>query len=280
MYTKLTRSERLKDLRVSRNLKIEDVASATGISAATISGYENNDDKDVNLRILQALAKYYQVSVSYIIGETENTIEVLTPIEELHLSDKAIHVLKNANFNTRLLSEIICHKDFRRLMTDSEIYVDRMAEEAFKNLNNSYEIIRRGMVNSKIADPEDLWMSTLRAAQVEEKDFFSGLLQRDLMSILGDIREGHYDDATTFDEENSANALMTDLIDEYKQNGSDKNFVIRAICRVLRIPYGSFSRNAITSFWKVVRSSPLLSNGINLRGRSRMEPEKLEEKQE
>ena len=37
MYTKLTRSERLKDLRVSRNLKIEDVASATGISQATIS---------------------------------------------------------------------------------------------------------------------------------------------------------------------------------------------------------------------------------------------------
>ena len=107
MYTKLTRSERLKDLRVSRNLKIEDVASATGISQATISAYENNEDKDVNLRILQALAKYYQVSVSYIIGETENTTEVLTPIEELHLSDRAINVLRNAKFNTRLLSEII-----------------------------------------------------------------------------------------------------------------------------------------------------------------------------
>ena len=101
MYTKLTRSERLKDLRVSRNLKIEDVASATGISQATISAYENNEDKDVNLRILQALAKYYQVSVSYIIGETENTTEVLTPIEELHLSDRAINVLRNAKFNTR-----------------------------------------------------------------------------------------------------------------------------------------------------------------------------------
>ena len=280
MYTKLTRSERLKDLRVSRNLKIEDVASATGISQATISAYENNEDKDVNLRILQALAKYYQVSVSYIIGETENTTEVLTPIEELHLSDRAIDVLRNAKFNTRLLSEIICHKDFRRLMTDSEIYVDRMAGEAFKNLNRSYELVRRSLVGSHISDPEDLWMQTLQVSQVEETDFFRILIQRDLMNILKDIREGHLDDSTTMDEENSTEALMTDLIDEYKKNGSDTNFAIRAICRVLRIPYDTLPKNFITSFWKVIQSSPLLSTGKKLRGRSRKEPEKLEMKEE
>jgi hypothetical protein len=82
------------------------------------------------------------------------------------------------------------------------------------------------------------------------------------------------------DEENSTEALMTDLIDEYKKNGSDTNFGIRAICRVLRIPYDTLPKNFITSFWKVIQSSPLLSTGKKLRGRSRKEPEKLEMKEE
>ena len=82
MYIKLTRSERLKDLRINRKLRIEDVASSTGISAATISAYENNDDKDVNLSILEKLSRYYEVPLSYITGESENIEGSLSSVEE------------------------------------------------------------------------------------------------------------------------------------------------------------------------------------------------------
>ena len=45
-----------------------------------------------------------------------------TALHELHLSDASIDVLKTGKFNRRLLSELICHKDFQRFMLDAEIY--------------------------------------------------------------------------------------------------------------------------------------------------------------
>ena len=44
------------------------------------------------------------------------------------MGDDAIEVLKTGQFNHRLLSELICHKDFQRLILDAEIYVDRIAD--------------------------------------------------------------------------------------------------------------------------------------------------------
>ena len=48
MYAKLTVQERLKDLRVERNLTLEDLAEATGLSKSALGDYENNEDKDIN----------------------------------------------------------------------------------------------------------------------------------------------------------------------------------------------------------------------------------------
>ena len=46
-----------------------------------------------------------------------------TALHELHLSDASIDVLRTGKFNHRLLSELICHKDFQRFMLDAEIFV-------------------------------------------------------------------------------------------------------------------------------------------------------------
>ena len=58
-----TIQERLKDLRVERRLKLEDVAAATGISKSALGNYENDDYKEINHGNLILLAKFYDVSV-------------------------------------------------------------------------------------------------------------------------------------------------------------------------------------------------------------------------
>ena len=59
---------------------------------------------------------------------TETKSHPDTELDALHLSDDAIEVLKVGQFNHRLLSEILCHKDFQRMMLDAEIYVDQRYE--------------------------------------------------------------------------------------------------------------------------------------------------------
>ena len=52
-------------------------------------------------------------------------------------------VLRNGKFNHRLLSELIVHENFRRFMTDLEIYVDGYVSANIQNLNAGLEATRQ-----------------------------------------------------------------------------------------------------------------------------------------
>lgn len=124
MQPKLTVQERLKDLRVvDFDLTLEELAERTGLSRSALGKYESDENaKDISPFAILTLAKFYGVSTDYLLGLTENKNHPNTELNALHLSDDAITVLTTGNFNHRLLSEMICHKDFQRMMLDAEIY--------------------------------------------------------------------------------------------------------------------------------------------------------------
>ena len=74
MKTRVSVQERLKDLRVERGLKLEELAEQTGISQnPALGSYENDDYKEINHGSLLKLADFYQVSVDYLLGLTDTT---------------------------------------------------------------------------------------------------------------------------------------------------------------------------------------------------------------
>ena len=93
----------------------EELAQETGISKSALGSYENDNDeyKEINHGSLLKLADFYQVSVDYLLGLTNNRRYENTPIEELHLSDEVVELLKSERFNNRLLCEIISMKNLR-----------------------------------------------------------------------------------------------------------------------------------------------------------------------
>ena len=104
MNIKLTIPERLKDLRTERNLILEQLSEATGISRAALGKYEADDFKDISPFSIAALAKFYGVSADYLMGLTERKNHPNTELDALHLCDDAIEILKTGKFNHRLLS--------------------------------------------------------------------------------------------------------------------------------------------------------------------------------
>ena len=62
----MTIPERLKDLRNEKGVNQDAVAASVNISSSAISGYENNEDKDISHRAIIALAKYYGVTTDYL----------------------------------------------------------------------------------------------------------------------------------------------------------------------------------------------------------------------
>ena len=116
MKNQLSIQEKLWDLRRDHDYKLEEVATAVNVVPATISKYENKDNKEFNLAILSRLAKFYDVSLEWLAGTTEVREGSQTDIDELMLDDETIELLKSGHFNNRLFCEIIKHPDFIKLI--------------------------------------------------------------------------------------------------------------------------------------------------------------------
>lgn len=63
----LSIQERLKDLRVERGLTLEQLAEETHLSKSALGSYEGDKFKDISHYALIQLAKFYEVSVDYLL---------------------------------------------------------------------------------------------------------------------------------------------------------------------------------------------------------------------
>ncbi|WP_084628800.1 MULTISPECIES: helix-turn-helix domain-containing protein [Paenibacillus] len=61
--------KRIRDLRIDRDLTQHQIAQLLNISQATYSRYENGN-LDVPSSVLIKLANFYNVSIDYILGQT------------------------------------------------------------------------------------------------------------------------------------------------------------------------------------------------------------------
>lgn len=83
---------RLKQLRVKKNKSLQEVAEAVGASKAHIWELEKGGAKNPSMELLTNLAKFFDVSVAYLVGEqppSEEQEELMVLYRDLkNLDDK------------------------------------------------------------------------------------------------------------------------------------------------------------------------------------------------
>ena len=270
MQPKLTIQERLKDLRVERGLTLEQLSTETGISKSALGKYEADDFKDISPFSMVELAKFYGVSTDYLLGLTEQKNHPNTELEALHLGDDAIEVLRTGKFNHRLLSELICHKDFQRFMLDAEIYVDRIADMRVNDMNAVLEAVRQMALMKNGGDENDLYLRTLEVAQIREDEYFGSLIADDLKGILRDIRNDHRPDTMTADESSLAAAVQGQLQDAINFEGSSEEKKAKALLATLGIDYDAITMEQFVNLIEVLKLSKHLKTPISQRGKTTM----------
>ncbi|MBS6618678.1 MAG: helix-turn-helix transcriptional regulator [Varibaculum cambriense] len=67
----LSIQERLKELRVERGLTLEQLAEQTHLSKSALGSYEGDNFKDISHYALIELAKFYEVTVDYLLGRSQ-----------------------------------------------------------------------------------------------------------------------------------------------------------------------------------------------------------------
>ena len=270
MQVKLTIGERLKDLRTAQKLTLEQLAAEVGISKSALGKYESDNGKDISPYSILLLADYYGVSCDYLMGRTETKNHPNTALHELHLSDASIDVLRTGKFNHRLLSELICHKDFQRFMLDAEIYVDRIADMRVNDMNAVLEAVRQMALMKNSGEENDLHLRTLEVAQIREDEYFGSLIADDLKGILRDIRSEHRPDTMTADEVSFAENIQNQLRDAMNFEGSSEEKQIRSFLATFGIDYDKLTKEQFVSLIEILKLSKYLKSPISQRGKTSM----------
>lgn len=274
MNITLTIQEKLKDLRVARGLSLEELSAETGISKSSLGKYEADDYKDISPFNLVKLAQFYGVSTDYLLGLTEQKNHPNAEIHELHLSDDMLDMLKKRVFNNRLLCELAAHKDFPRLMTDIEVYVDRIASMSIQQLDDYMDTIRAKLQEGQRLEKQDprkvdLYVRTLELAHIREDEYFAHTIHNDIDAIIRDIRKAHKQDVTTADEDTpSIVDLLRENIDEVESlKGSQAEKQVRVFCKQLGIPYDDLTTEEFAGLISALRKSPMMRLMGSQRGR-------------
>ena len=74
-------STRLRELRMNKGLRQEQVAKLIGVNKSAISTYEN-DTRQPSFEILVRLANLYRVSTDYLLGQTNSRSVDLSGLSE------------------------------------------------------------------------------------------------------------------------------------------------------------------------------------------------------
>ena len=202
-------------------------------------------------------------------GRTETKNHPNTALHELHLSDASIDVLRTGKFNHRLLSELICHKDFQRFMLDAEIYVDRIADMRINDMNAVLEAVRQMALMKNGGDANDLYLRTLEVAQIREDEYFGSLIVDDLKVILRDIREQHRPDTMTADESALVATVQGQLQDAMNFEGSSEEKKARSFLVTLGIDYDKLSKEQFVTLIEILKLSKHMKSPMSQRGKAR-----------
>ncbi len=268
MEVTVTMQERFNDLRKERHLTLDELAKETGISSSALGSYET-DHKDISHKAITKLAKYYGVTSDFILGISENKHPVNVDIDELHLNDEMIAFLKDEKYNNRLLSELILHPDFPKLLADIEIYVDRIASMQIDTLNSTVDAVRQEVINKYHPDESDIYMKTMEAAHIDETEYFYHRISEDLQPILADIRKAHTKKETTDPINTRAEDIKRELKEVSEFKGSDQERQARFFLMQLGINYDNLYPEEFVTLVNVLKKSKMLKSPLSKRGKNK-----------
>ena len=263
----LSIQERLKDLRVERGLTLEQLAEETHLSKSALGSYEGDKFKDISHYALIQLAKFYEVSVDYLLCRSHTKNHPNADLSDLHLSDDMIEFLKSGLVDNALLCELAAHPDFPRLMADLEIYVNGVAVKQVQTVNAIVDTMSATIMkqyNPGLTDPQ---LRQLIAAHIDDDSFCRYVIQQDMNGIALDLREAHRDDFFSVPEDNPLKGLLQSADETASEDSDPEQASLAFICKRLRLNYRKLSEEEKKWLKKISEKSDLLKNPNPQRGR-------------
>ncbi|HCC35355.1 MAG TPA: hypothetical protein DEQ02_06855 [Ruminococcaceae bacterium] len=252
MKTTLTLQEKLRDLRDEQGLTLSILAGKTGIPLSTLQRMEGNEDMRVGYQDVAALAKFYGVSTDYLMGLTDNRLYRQIEIDKLRLSDEAIEVLKDKKINNRLISEMLAHPDFLRLMQSVELYIDRKFLSQIGQMNELYRFAETTLKSKAYIADGDENIAYLQDAVVNEDGYLRFQITERFNNLLKDLFELHKRDALPDEQTNILRETM-DLLAVYLNEPDKERGKVMMLAKQIGLDFSELDDGEIADMKRVVR---------------------------
>lgn len=238
-------------------------------STSALGSYEADDTKDISHYALIKLAKFYGVTADYLLGLTETKRHPNADLADLCLSDAMIEVLKEGRVDTALLGELVTHPDFVKLLADIQIYVEDIAAMQIQNLNAWVDVARAEIVEKYQPGENDRTTYLLQATHVDEGEYFTSRVHRDIDAIMEDMRKTHRGRSDSAPKNSAAEKLRQDLEEIARFNGSKLEQLIMLFCKQTKLRYNKLTEEEKQWLARIAQKSELLKSSVSQRGKRR-----------
>ena len=160
-------------------MSLQELSDATGIPSSTLGNYEKDENIDMSLGNLITLAGFYNVSTNYLLCRTE----------------------------------LRKHKNFKKFMTDLEIYIDGFNDKGIQ-IANAFLDVMRYKLNELGADSTDAFTKIFDTSHIETEQYYINILLEDLKPIVSDLRNTHMKDSNTASDIDYQ-SMVKNIIDDF-----------------------------------------------------------------
>ena len=119
------------------------------------------------------------------------------------------------------------------------------------------------------SDENDLYVRTLKLAQIDEDEYFSHVIHKDLNRIISTIRENHKTDKTTANTVSPAADAQKQLQDALNFECSDEEKKVKMYLNTLGFDYDSLTKEELVTQINILKRSKHMKSPYSQRGKTK-----------
>jgi transcriptional regulator with XRE-family HTH domain len=209
--------QRIQDLIKNRKITQAELAERVGLSSSTLSRYLQGRTENLGDGFIIRIAKYFDVSTDFLLGETDIPERKNYDIEELGLSAETAKLLYTGKVDASVLNQLIEHPRFPQLLLLLARYRDETMIAGINAMNQILTFMRSLTLDQANLHPENAVaaknaVQDLKQLATPPITADTNTIQNLFMQIVRDIKKN----AESASE--SQQAVTTEVLKQLREN--------------------------------------------------------------
>ena len=207
--------QRIQDLIKDSSITQAELAGIIGLSESALSRYLKGQTEMLGDGYIIKIAKHFNVSTDFLLGETDIPDRKNYDIEELGLSAESAKLLYTGKIDSGILNLLIENPKFTHLIRLLTIYKDETMLDGIRAANQNYTFLRSLLMGQARFHPEDAATATDLAQKISDLktppvSADTDAIRTVFMQIVADIK------ASAASESKKYQAATAEILEDFR----------------------------------------------------------------